>query len=75
MIADFHMVSHKKAEAHYNYMLQSKMLPMLKGGGQTFHAQPTTTDCTAITTAKLLCNHDNFIAALEIGCAFNNNLA
>ncbi len=28
-------------------------------------AQATMTNCTATTTAKLLCNHANFIAALD----------
>jgi hypothetical protein len=65
MIAEFHMVSHKKAEDHYNYMFQSKMLPALKGGNWTVCAQATMTNCTATTTAKLLCNHANFIAALD----------
>ncbi len=75
MIADFHMVSHKKAEVHYDYMIRKKMLPMLKGGGQTVLAQLTTTNQTATTTAKLLCNHANFFAALEMVHGFNNNLA
>ncbi len=66
MIADFHMVSHKKAEDHFDYMIQKKMLPALKRGGRTVLAQPTTTNRTATTTEKLLCNHSNFVAALEM---------
>ncbi len=75
MMADFHMVSHKKAEDHYDYMIQKKILPALKGGGQTVLALLTTTNQTATTTAKLLRNHANFVAALEMVCGFNNNLS
>ncbi len=75
MMADFCMVSHKKAEEHYDYMIQKKKLPALKDGGQTVLAQPTTTNQTATTTAKLLRNHANFVAALEMVHGFNDNLA
>jgi hypothetical protein len=72
MMADFHMVSHKKTEDHYDYMIRKKMLPTLKGGGQTVLAQPTTMNLTATSTAKLFQNHANFVAALEMVHGFNN---
>ncbi len=72
MIADFHMVSHKKAEDHFDYMIRAKMLPALKRGGKTVQAQPTTTNRTATTTEKLLRNHTNFVAGLEMVRDFNN---
>ena len=44
MIADFHTVTHKKAEDHYDYMIRKKMLPALLRGGRTVVAQATTTN-------------------------------
>ncbi len=49
------------------------MLPALKGGGQTVCTQATTTNCTATTTEKLLCNHANFVSALNLIRNLNGN--
>jgi hypothetical protein len=67
MIADYCMVSNKKAENHFDYLRSRNMLPSLKGGGCKVCAQATTTNRTATTTAKLLCNHTNFEKCAEYG--------
>jgi hypothetical protein len=66
MIADFCMVTYKKAEDHFDYLRSKNILPALKSGGQTVHTQATTTNHTVTTTEKLLWNHMNFVEALNM---------
>ena len=48
----------KKAENHYDFFIRANKLPQLKRGGRVVSAQATTTNLTAITTAKLLRTHE-----------------
>ena len=48
----------KTAENHYDFLICSNKLPQLKRGGRVVSAQATTTNLTAITTAKLLRTHE-----------------
>jgi hypothetical protein len=73
MIANFFVVPFKTAENHFDYLRSKNMLPDLKCGGCTVHTQATTTNCTATTTEKLLCNHTNFINALNLIRNLNGN--
>ena len=54
MIATMQGVDLKTADNHYNYLVTSGKLLQLKRGGRVVSAQVTTTNRTAITTAKLL---------------------
>ena len=62
-IAQIENVSNKKASNHYEYLVRAKKLSDLKRGGRVVHAQPTTTNRTAITTQKLLRTNNT----LELG--------
>jgi hypothetical protein len=73
MIADFFVVPFKMAENHFDYLRSKNMLPDLKGGGRTVRTQATTTNRTATTMEKLLCNHTNFINALNLIRNLNGN--
>ena len=73
MIANFFVVPFKMAENHFDYLRSKNMLPDLKGGGRTVRTQATTTNCTATTIEKLLCNHTNFVNALNLILNLNGN--
>ena len=73
MISDFFVVPFKTAANHFDYLRSKNMLPALKGGGRTVCTQATTTNCTATTTEKLLCNHANFVSALNLIRNLNGN--
>lgn len=59
-IAEIKGVQWKTAENHYDYLIRIKALNKLKGGGRVVTAQSTTTNRTAITSAKLLRTHETF---------------
>ena len=42
---------------HYEFLLRTKQLTLLKQGGRVVAAQPTTTNRTAITTQNLMQTH------------------
>ncbi len=56
-LTNHHRVFKEKATDHYDYLINAKKLPDIKFGGKVVAAQPIMTNCTAITTEKLLCNH------------------
>jgi hypothetical protein len=54
----------KTAESHFDYLIKSKQLnELLKCGSRVMAAQANTTNCTAITTQKLLCTHNTTLLA------------
>lgn len=53
-VAQLKGVSLEKGTNHYNYLIRSGNLKRLKRGGRVVKAQATTTNRTAVTTAKLL---------------------
>ena len=53
-IAQIECCKLKTAENHYDYLVRSNRLDKLKKGGRVVTAQATTTNRTAVTTAKLL---------------------
>jgi len=63
LIAELFGVPYKTAENHFNYLIKSKQLNELKRGGRVVAAQATTTNCTAITTQKLLRTHNTTLLA------------
>jgi hypothetical protein len=73
MIANFFVVPFNTAENHLDYLQSKNMLPDLKGGGWTVRTQSTTTNCTATTTEKLLCNNTNFVNTLNLIWNLNGN--
>ena len=60
LLADMKGVDYKTAENHYDYLVRKKVLKQLKGGGRVVSSQATTTNRTAITTAKLLRTHQTY---------------
>ena len=73
MICDFTGAVSKKAANHLDYLIANKFLTKLKKGGRVVSAQATTTNRTAITTEKLLRNHNTFLMALNDVRALNGN--
>ena len=63
LIAKLFSVLYKTAVSHFNYLIKSKQLNDLKCGGHVVAAQATTTNCTAITTQKLLRTHNTTMLA------------
>jgi len=59
-IAEIKRVKWKSAENHYDYLIRIKALKRLTGNGRVVTAQSTTTNRTAITSAKLLRTHMTF---------------
>lgn len=58
LIADLEGVSNKTADNHYCYLVRTGQLPELKRGGRVVASQATTSNRTAIATAKLLCTYN-----------------
>ncbi len=58
LISELFSPSHKAAEIHFDYLILTKQLNVLKGDGRVVPAQATTTNRTVITTHKLLCTHN-----------------
>ena len=56
-IAELESVSIETAENHYDHLIRLKQLSELKRSGRVVSAQPTTINCTAITTTKLPWTH------------------
>ena len=69
-ISEIESVRMKTAENHYDYLIRSKQLPELKNDGRVVLAQPTTTNRTAITTAKLLRTHHTLTLGKLVLCLF-----
>ena len=63
LIAELFGIPYKTAENHFDYLIKSKQLNELKRGGRVVAAQATTTNCTAITTQKLICTHNTTLLA------------
>ena len=57
-ISELEGTNMKTAENHYDFLIRANKLPQLKRGGRVVSAQATTTNLTAITTAKLLRTHE-----------------
>ena len=73
VMSNYYGVNQKTSENYYDYLVKHKMLPQLKRDGRVVSAQPTTTNRTAITTEKLLRNHNNFEVAMNEVRALNDN--
>ena len=57
-ISELEGTNMKTADNHYDFLIRANKLPQLKRSGRFVSAQATTTNCTEITTAKLLRTHE-----------------
>ena len=56
-ISELEGTNMKTAENHYDFLIRANKIPQLKRGERVVSAQATTTNRTAITTAKILRTH------------------
>jgi hypothetical protein len=71
LMSELFSVLSKAAENHFDYLIKSKQFPELKWGGCVVSAQATTTNCTAITTQKLLWTYNTIQLAWAKQAKFN----